>query len=183
LFEPGKKPRKSKIEKGNSTDQNFDALFSRVLDWSLQQWIAKISRVSVIETSFPKKKFKMAQDRYKDDSLCFGIGQEQSNTIKEDKVLQTACKYKKGTSNYARTKIGRDKSMLESTSKDKMFEVLYSYRYSKQIVLKIEQEDLVVRPVKNRSMLVAQKLCELAKEFLDFNIHRQQYSLGNSKIR
>lgn len=51
-------------------DKKLDALFSRVLDWSLQQWIAKISRVSVIETSFPKKKFKMAQDRYKDDSVC-----------------------------------------------------------------------------------------------------------------
>ncbi|CAG8758233.1 4627_t:CDS:2, partial [Gigaspora rosea] len=40
---------------------------NRVLDRSLQQWMAKVNGFGAIETSFPKKKFRRAQDQYEYD--------------------------------------------------------------------------------------------------------------------
>ncbi|CAG8539477.1 8283_t:CDS:10, partial [Cetraspora pellucida] len=117
--------------------------------------------------------------------FCSSLEQEQPNTIKKNKVLQTDCRHRKGTSDYTSTKARRNKSLFEGTvrnklgnsqtvgkshrqdsepseslcpSTNKMFEVLLSYRCGKSPKLKIRRKNQSCRAGKNRRLLMPQQL-------------------------
>lgn len=113
--------------------------------------------------------------------VCPGLGQEQPDAVKRNKVLWTDCKYGQGTGDRATTKAGGDKSLFENIvgnklgnsqtvgkgygqgsefskglcpDASKMFGVLLSYRYSKPPKLEMGRKNLSVRAGKNGCALV-----------------------------